>query len=60
VFQILISIFSFCIEKKQKTLALDCSPTRYFFNSESTNFASNSWIFPEFSKNAAVAQPLGG
>jgi hypothetical protein len=33
MFAILVLSFLHCPKKKQKTLALDCSPTRYFLNS---------------------------
>lgn len=46
---ILIDICSFlhCPKKNQKTLALDCSPTRYFLNSEiqRTRFAQTALDF---------------
>jgi hypothetical protein len=45
-------------KKKQETLALDCSTTRYFLNSEIQQTPPKAfgvkqrWIFSEFSKSA--------
>ncbi len=53
-------------KKKQKSLALDCSPTRYFLNSEIKQTPPKAFgvkqrlIFTEFSKSGSPAGTIKG
>ena len=62
MFPILVLSFLHCPKKKQKTLALDCSPTRYFLTSEiqQTRFAQTALDFFRISKNGCPAGTVKG